>query len=191
MSYTLRPAEKNGEAYHACDVCEAVLASKDKLARHMVTVHSNERPYQCKVCLKTFKLSYQFNRHMKVTHPEVENWYDCERCGYECNQKSRLNDHIRACSRGYQRVGDIEALPCTDHVKSEPETDKKPQTETKPEKVHCDVLCPCCFSANKSPFNPGAAQTCVKCDSVLRIAPPVPPSQSSIQPPTSGKCESV
>ena len=92
--------EKDFLGLYSCEVCAATFGARDKLTRHLNTVHSDSRPYSCIVCYKTFKLSYQYNRHMKVTHPQIKSWYQCDQCDYSCDQKSKLNDHVKQIHNG-------------------------------------------------------------------------------------------
>lgn len=48
-----------------CQRCLKYFSSKHCLKEHGYT-HTNERPYSCRVCLKTFKHASQFSLHKKV-----------------------------------------------------------------------------------------------------------------------------
>lgn len=54
-----------------CLLCLKYFSSKHCLKEHGYT-HSNEKPYSCRVCLKTFKHASQFSLHKKVHNVRCE-----------------------------------------------------------------------------------------------------------------------
>lgn len=63
------------------------------LNRHS-TIHSDDKPYTCEICNKTFKLSDSYNIH-KRTHTK-ERPYKCLQCDKTYTNYSGLNKHLRA-----------------------------------------------------------------------------------------------
>lgn len=50
-----------------CQICGRECPSRHKLQRHLST-HSEERPYNCKVCGKAFKWTEYLSKHMRTQH---------------------------------------------------------------------------------------------------------------------------
>ena len=53
---------------HECQICKKEFSRKQSMEEHMVTIHSGEKPYQCKYCSKTFKSRGMRGRHVKKEH---------------------------------------------------------------------------------------------------------------------------
>ena len=61
---------------YVCDVCGRECPSKHKLKRHLST-HSEERPFICQICRKSFKWTEYLQKHMRQQHPGgVEGQYE-------------------------------------------------------------------------------------------------------------------
>lgn len=56
---------------HICLQCGRECPSKHKLKRHLST-HSEQRPYNCPLCGKSFKWTEYLAKHMRTQHPGVE-----------------------------------------------------------------------------------------------------------------------
>ena len=56
---------------HVCLHCGRECPSKHKLKRHLST-HSEQRPYNCHLCGKSFKWTEYLAKHMRTQHPGVE-----------------------------------------------------------------------------------------------------------------------
>ena len=56
---------------HVCLQCGRECPSKHKLKRHLST-HSEQRPYNCPLCGKSFKWTEYLAKHMRTQHPGVE-----------------------------------------------------------------------------------------------------------------------
>lgn len=52
---------------HICNVCHRECPSKHKLRRHLST-HSEERPFTCQLCGRTFKWTEYLQKHMRQQH---------------------------------------------------------------------------------------------------------------------------
>ena len=64
--------------------------------RHQRTVHSEERPYQCEMCEKSFKRNDGLLGHVRVVHMGKKYSYRCKYCSQKFPQQSILNQHIKA-----------------------------------------------------------------------------------------------
>lgn len=56
---------------HVCLQCGRECPSKHKLKRHLST-HSEQRPYNCPLCGKSFKWTEYLAKHMRTQHPGAE-----------------------------------------------------------------------------------------------------------------------
>ena len=52
------------------------------------------KPFQCRVCFKTYTNKYRLGLHVDSKHGGVR--YPCDQCGYEATQKSSLITHNNA-----------------------------------------------------------------------------------------------
>ena len=53
-----------GDGRVKCLICEREL-KRDSWKRHISSVHSNNRPYQCNLCNTTFKVTFSLGFHVK------------------------------------------------------------------------------------------------------------------------------
>ena len=77
---------------HKCEYCGREFNQKHQLKSHIITKHSTERPYQCKVCEKAFPMKHILLMHMKG-HGEKS--FKCETCGKGFATKVLLVEHVR------------------------------------------------------------------------------------------------
>lgn len=75
-----------------CSICGFSCISKDVLRKHLI-VHSNERPFQCLECDKSFKLKGILTVHIKAVHVGERNFI-CGICGCGFKNKRQLNIHM-------------------------------------------------------------------------------------------------
>ncbi|KAM9860557.1 uncharacterized protein ACBR49_013649 [Aulostomus maculatus] len=80
------------ERPHNCSVCNKNFRIKSILNRHMKT-HTGEKPYICSVCGKGFIQRSYMQTHMK-THSQ-EKPHTCRFCGRGFTQVGNMNAHIR------------------------------------------------------------------------------------------------
>ena len=66
----------------------------------MKTVHGDDRPFECDVCQKTFKLDKLLKVHVKKIHTNEAKRYQCEQCRYATSDKRHLKTHIDSMHLG-------------------------------------------------------------------------------------------
>ena len=65
-----------------CDICENVFGTKQKLKKHITTVHEkNEKVFSCNICTKSFHTEGGFTYHTKIFHGGAGKKHNCESCG--------------------------------------------------------------------------------------------------------------
>lgn len=47
-----------------CNICKMVFANKKLMKRHLMCVHSDDRPYKCDICFKSYKRSDHLRNHL-------------------------------------------------------------------------------------------------------------------------------
>lgn len=79
----LREHQKQSETCkvtkNKCTVCERTFEATYKLREHLRT-HTNETPYECKVCGKKFKFAQNLRRHDNISHKGIKP-FKCDICG--------------------------------------------------------------------------------------------------------------
>lgn len=78
-----------GEKRYKCKVCSKAFYKTSTLNAHMAT-HSDVRPHGCTICDKSFKSSFEKQRHELQVH-SAERPYKCE----FCNAAFKRQDHLR------------------------------------------------------------------------------------------------
>ena len=76
---------------YKCDVCQIVVCSSHSLKRHKNIVHTNERPFSCEVCQKSFKTKEGRDEH-QVVH-NTERLFACSICPKSFKRKSGRTKH--------------------------------------------------------------------------------------------------
>ena len=74
-----------------CEICGKTFISKNGHDQHK-SVHSSDRSFKCKQCLKAFKTKGSLYSHMKI-HGERK--YKCQECGSKFYLKAKLDRHFR------------------------------------------------------------------------------------------------
>ena len=102
-----------------CNVCGRICPNASTLVIHMRS-HTNERPYACSSCEKTYKDSGSLKRHTERTHlkDKRKRNFICENCGKGFFSKNEVKIHMRvhtgetpyACAYCPARFTQISAL---------------------------------------------------------------------------------
>ena len=53
---------------HKCDLCNKGFSSKDRLRRHVTTVHEKLKNYKCTYCETAYGQKGDLNRHIRKVH---------------------------------------------------------------------------------------------------------------------------
>ena len=91
---------------HPCPKCGKEFHVPSLLERHM-RIHTNERPYQCRMCGRSYSQSGNLNVHLKTIHgvivdggrsraePDVSRPHKCYICNRLFTTSSNMYQHIR------------------------------------------------------------------------------------------------
>ncbi|ADM11212.1 zinc finger domain-containing protein [Encephalitozoon intestinalis ATCC 50506] len=80
--------------FHCCfEGCGKSFSRKSKLNDHFNS-HTKNRPYKCDMCEKSYMKNGHLSVHKKKHFPPE---LKCERCGYMCHTKDRLQRHQKTC----------------------------------------------------------------------------------------------
>ncbi|PSN31448.1 hypothetical protein C0J52_19050 [Blattella germanica] len=74
-----------------CKICSKSFTRKNDRNRHMI-IHTSNRPFQCEICSKSFTQKSYLSIHM-ITHT-AKRPFQCEICNKSFTQKSNLNTHM-------------------------------------------------------------------------------------------------
>ncbi|ODM90845.1 putative zinc finger protein [Orchesella cincta] len=91
-----------------CGICKKKFAYNNHLQNHRRLAHSNQKPFQCDVCGREFKLLKWMETH-RFGHEEVKP-FESEVCGIGFSRKQVMKRHISTVHEGKKR---------TDHKKSQ------------------------------------------------------------------------
>ncbi|OON18305.1 zinc finger, C2H2 type, partial [Opisthorchis viverrini] len=92
------------EPKHTCDTCGRCFVREDKLKRHVMSIHTTEKPHVCGICTKAFSRKDKLKDHLKH-HERAARNFECQQCQQPFVQKSDLNRHIRGVHQGEPGVG--------------------------------------------------------------------------------------
>ncbi|CAI2732434.1 unnamed protein product [Schistosoma spindalis] len=92
------------EPKHICDTCGRSFVREDKLKRHVMSIHTAEKPHVCHICSKAFSRKDKLKDHLKH-HDRAARNFECQQCQQPFVQKSDLNRHIRGVHQGEPGVG--------------------------------------------------------------------------------------
>ncbi|KAF7257033.1 hypothetical protein EG68_06151 [Paragonimus skrjabini miyazakii] len=92
------------EPKHTCETCGRCFVREDKLKRHIMSIHTTEKPHICSICGKAFSRKDKLKDHLKH-HERAARNFECQQCQQRFVQKSDLNRHIRGVHQGEPGVG--------------------------------------------------------------------------------------
>uniref|UniRef100_A0A5K3ER11 Protein krueppel n=1 Tax=Mesocestoides corti TaxID=53468 RepID=A0A5K3ER11_MESCO len=92
------------EAKHVCDACGRSFVREDKLKRHIMSIHTMEKPHVCQICTKAFSRKDKLKDHLRH-HDRAARTFECSQCLSPFVQKSDLNRHVRGVHQGEPGVG--------------------------------------------------------------------------------------
>lgn len=90
-------AKKLRSGRYKCDHfdCDYSTDIKSSLKSHS-RVHSDDRPYECKICQKNFRYKSSLNRHMKTHGKQFA--YQCSKCGQGFARENLWKLHVNGCT---------------------------------------------------------------------------------------------
>ncbi|XP_030376201.1 zinc finger protein 771 [Scaptodrosophila lebanonensis] len=116
-------------AQYSCPHCGKCFVESSNLKRHIVSLHTGERPHSCTICQRSFSRVYLLELHMR-THTG-ERPYACSMCDRRFAQQGVLRTHERThtgqrmhscsvCGRSFSRAIQLRRHRC----KGETHTDR-------------------------------------------------------------------
>ena len=91
LTYHIRSNHTNERPFK-CNICHKSFTQVVKLKRHKL-IHTGERPFQCDICRKAFKTNYQLKEHRNI-HSR-ENHHMCSKCDKKFADKNNLRRHMK------------------------------------------------------------------------------------------------
>ena len=82
-------------SWSKCEFCEYKCAKKDRLSRHVRTVHFKDKPYGCLVCDACFGRKDKMKRHMATVHSQ-ERPFKCPYCPHSSGRKDKIKEHVQS-----------------------------------------------------------------------------------------------
>ncbi|CAG9788765.1 unnamed protein product [Diatraea saccharalis] len=88
-------AQHVGARSHACPECGKTFATSSGLKQH-THIHSSVKPFQCKVCFKSYTQFSNLCRHKRM-HVACRALVECGKCGQSFTSYASLTKHKRFC----------------------------------------------------------------------------------------------
>lgn len=76
----------------ACSMCDKDFISRSKLTAHM-KAHNDIRPHKCSECVRTFRTPADMRNHYRAEHTN-ERPFECKICGDDFAKQKLLNQHL-------------------------------------------------------------------------------------------------
>ena len=125
---------------YGCVICGKVFLQSYRVKEHIKYLHMVDKPHQCTVCNKSFKLKSGVNRHMICHGTNEDKPHRCTICNASFKTKDGIKKHMVChsavtytcdrCHNSYKRVGDLKChqKSCT-AFKSDEEIDDDDDNE--------------------------------------------------------------
>uniref|UniRef100_A0A915BZU6 C2H2-type domain-containing protein n=2 Tax=Parascaris univalens TaxID=6257 RepID=A0A915BZU6_PARUN len=119
-SHQRRAHDTPKEKCHTCIMCNKNFRSQGLMREHYSTVHLNERPYECTICMTSFGRRGGLRRHNIMKHSDFVYacpYEECTHPGFKCSKAltahiCSVHTHIRPykcgqCERSFVRRNDL------------------------------------------------------------------------------------
>lgn len=93
--------ERRGRKRLKCNRCGRLLWGAYAMRRHLRT-HTNERPFACPLCNRSFRQKSTLSSHMQVHDKSLPSPFSCCQCGTTFRHRSSLNRHLRTAHKDSQ-----------------------------------------------------------------------------------------
>eukprot|EP00186_Timspurckia_oligopyrenoides_P002877 CAMPEP_0182446652 /NCGR_PEP_ID=MMETSP1172-20130603/4326_1 /TAXON_ID=708627 /ORGANISM="Timspurckia oligopyrenoides, Strain CCMP3278" /LENGTH=609 /DNA_ID=CAMNT_0024642605 /DNA_START=69 /DNA_END=1898 /DNA_ORIENTATION=- len=101
-----------------CLTCGKQFPSRFNLKRHEMSMHSNERPFECEICLSSFKVKDHLTQHVKVAHnTDKLQLFKCHLCIRETTFRTKSN-LIRHVKETHENLRPFECPKCPKKFRS-------------------------------------------------------------------------
>jgi len=82
-----------------CEFCDYVCDKRDRMRRHVRSMHYNYKPFACDQCPFTTGRKDKLKRHMECVHCDVKP-YKCEFCTHRSGRKDKIKEHEQSVHYG-------------------------------------------------------------------------------------------
>jgi transcription elongation factor Elf1 len=76
-----------------CGFCDYFSDKKDRMRRHIRTVHLREKPFHCDLCPLAFGRKDKLKRHVDTVH-SVDKPFKCDFCAHASGRRDKLKYHV-------------------------------------------------------------------------------------------------
>lgn len=82
-----------------CEFCDYVCDKRDRMRRHVRSMHYNYKPFACDQCPFTTGRKDKLKRHTECVHCDVKP-YKCEFCTHRSGRKDKIKEHEQSVHYG-------------------------------------------------------------------------------------------